>query len=42
VGGVFLGWIRWASGSTILTIMLHALINTEGMIETFVDLKWLS
>jgi membrane protease YdiL (CAAX protease family) len=42
VGGVFLGWIRWATGSTILTIMLHALINIEGMIETFVDVKWLS
>ena len=42
VFGVFLGWMRWATGSTILTIMLHALINTEGMIETFVDLKWLS
>jgi membrane protease YdiL (CAAX protease family) len=41
VGGIFLGWIRWITGSTTLTIMLHALINTEGMIETFVDLKWL-
>jgi membrane protease YdiL (CAAX protease family) len=40
--GLLLGWIRWASGSTILTILLHALINTEGMIETFVALKWLS
>jgi hypothetical protein len=40
--GVFLGWIRWSTGSTILTILLHALINTEGMIETFVSLKWLS
>jgi membrane protease YdiL (CAAX protease family) len=40
--GLLLGWMRWASGSTILTIFLHALINTEGMIETFLDLKWLS
>ena len=39
--GLLLGWIRWASGSTILTILLHALINTEGMIETFVALNWL-
>ncbi len=39
--GLLLGWMRWATGSTILTILLHALINTEGMIETFVDLKWL-
>jgi uncharacterized protein len=42
VFGLLLGWMRWASGSTILTILLHALINTEGMIETFVGLKWLS
>jgi CAAX protease family protein len=40
--GLLLGWIRWASGSVILTILLHALINSEGMIETFVDLKWLT
>jgi len=40
--GLLLGWMRWASGSTILTILLHALINTEGMLETFVDLKWLT
>jgi len=39
--GLLLGWMRWASGSTILTILLHALINTEGMIETFLGLKWL-
>jgi len=42
VFGLLLGWMRWASGSTLLTILLHALINTEGMIETFVALKWLS
>jgi uncharacterized protein len=40
VFGLLLGWIRWATGSTILTILLHALINTEGMIETVVSLKW--
>lgn len=40
--GLLLGWMRWASGSVILTILLHALINAEGMFETFVDLKWLS
>jgi membrane protease YdiL (CAAX protease family) len=42
VFGLLLGWLRWATGSTILTILLHALINSEGMIETFVDLKWLT
>ena len=41
VFGLLLGWLRWASGSVILTILLHALINAEGMLETFIDLKWL-
>lgn len=36
--GVLLGWLRWASGSAILTMLLHALINCEGMLETFISL----
>jgi membrane protease YdiL (CAAX protease family) len=36
VFGVLLGFMRWASGSTLLTILLHALINFEGMIETWI------
>jgi membrane protease YdiL (CAAX protease family) len=35
--GLLLGFMRWASGSTILTILLHALINLEGMIETWIS-----
>jgi hypothetical protein len=38
--GVMLGWLRWASGSTLLTMLLHAVINFEGMLETTIDLKW--
>jgi CAAX protease family protein len=34
--GLLLGWMRWCTGSTILTILLHALINMEGMLETFI------
>jgi hypothetical protein len=40
VFGLLLGWLRWASGSTILTILLHGLINAEGMLETMLDQKW--
>ncbi len=36
--GLLLGWLRWASGSTILTMLLHGLINFEGMLETLVVL----
>lgn len=32
--GVLFGWIRWASGSTILTMVMHAVVNLEGMVET--------
>jgi len=34
VFGLLLGWFRWASGSTILTMLMHALVNFEGMLET--------
>jgi membrane protease YdiL (CAAX protease family) len=35
--GVYFGWIRWATGSTILTMVLHGLVNLEGMIETLLS-----
>jgi len=40
VSGLMLGWLRWASGSTLLTILLHALINAEGMLETLIRLNY--
>ena len=36
--GMLLGWLRWATGSTILTMLLHGLINFEGMLETLIAL----
>src|SRR6185295_20301158 len=30
--GLLLGWVRWASASTTLTIFMHVLINLEAMI----------
>lgn len=35
--GVLFGWMRWATGSTILTMLLHGLVNLEGMIETLLS-----
>jgi len=32
--GLFLGWMRWRSGSLVLTFLLHALFNLEGTLET--------
>src|SRR5215510_2983781 len=31
--GLLLGWARWRSGSTITTIMMHALYNLWGMVQ---------
>jgi membrane protease YdiL (CAAX protease family) len=39
VVGLFLGWMRWRSGSTLLTFLLHALFNVEGTLETVVQLQ---
>jgi membrane protease YdiL (CAAX protease family) len=33
--GLVLGWFRWVTCSTILTMLLHGLINFEGTLETF-------
>jgi membrane protease YdiL (CAAX protease family) len=37
--GVLFGWTRWATGSTLLTMLLHAVVNLEGMLETFLVLN---
>jgi hypothetical protein len=39
VAGLFLGWVRWRSGSTLLTFLLHALFNLEGMLETMFQVR---
>jgi membrane protease YdiL (CAAX protease family) len=40
--GLLLGWIRWRSGSTLLTFLLHALFNLEGTMETVLQAKYFS
>jgi membrane protease YdiL (CAAX protease family) len=40
--GLMLGWFRWASGSTTLTIVMHILINAEAMFETAFKIEMLS
>ena len=39
--GLLLGWVRWASGSTTLTILMHVFINVEAMIETAIKAEGL-
>jgi len=40
--GLVLGWLRWASGSTLLTIMLHMLANLGATIEAMIKVEWMS
>jgi len=40
--GLLLGWLRWRSGSTLLTIACHAFVNFESSIETVVKVQWFS
>jgi membrane protease YdiL (CAAX protease family) len=38
--GLFLGWMRWRSGSVLLTFLLHALFNLEGTFETVLQIHF--
>jgi len=38
--GVFLGYMRFLSGSTTLVILLHMLLNLESVAETVFVLGW--
>lgn len=38
--GLLLGWIRWASGSTLLTIALHMLANLTACIQAIIAVEW--
>jgi uncharacterized protein len=40
--GLFLGWMRWRSGSTLLTFLLHTLFNLEGTLETVLQMRFFS
>ena len=42
VVGLFLGWMRLRSGSTLLTFLLHALFNLEGTMETVLQVRFFS
>jgi membrane protease YdiL (CAAX protease family) len=40
--GLVLGWFRWASGSTTITIIMHILVNVEAMLETWIKVQYFS
>ena len=39
--GSLLGWLRWASGSTLLTILLHMLANLAATIQAAIKVEWM-
>ena len=39
--GLLLGWFRWASGSTLLTIMLHMVANLTACIQVAIKVEWM-
>jgi uncharacterized protein len=40
--GLLFGLVRWHSGSTLLTILMHVLANLWATIETMIRIEWLS
>jgi membrane protease YdiL (CAAX protease family) len=40
--GVLLGWLRWASGSTLLAIGLHVLANLAATAQAVIKVEWMS
>jgi membrane protease YdiL (CAAX protease family) len=40
--GLLFGWVRWRSGSTALTMLMHAVVNAAATIETVVIVEYLS
>jgi len=40
--GLVLGWLRWASGSTLLTIILHVMTNLAATVQAAIKVEWLS
>jgi membrane protease YdiL (CAAX protease family) len=40
--GVLFGWLRWATGSTLLTITLHTIANFTAFMQTVVKVHWLT
>ena len=39
--GMVFGWLRWRSGSTLLTLILHAVINLSALVQTAIIVKWM-
>ena len=39
--GLLLALVRWRSGSTLLTILMHVLINFWATVQSMIKVEWL-
>src|SRR5262249_45035445 len=42
LSGLVLGWVRWRSGSALLTLLMHGAMNAWATVETIIKLHWLT
>ena len=40
--GLLLGWLRWATGSTLLTIILHVIANAVACLQAMIKVEYFS
>jgi membrane protease YdiL (CAAX protease family) len=40
--GLLLGWMRWQSGSVVLTMLMHGIANLWATLETVARMRWVS
>jgi hypothetical protein len=40
--GLVLGWLHWASGSTLLTMILHIMANFVATVQAAIKVEWMS
>jgi membrane protease YdiL (CAAX protease family) len=40
--GLLFGFVRWRSGSTLLTILMHVLANLWATVQSMIKVEWLS
>jgi membrane protease YdiL (CAAX protease family) len=41
ITGLYLGYVRWQTGSTLLTCSFHAVMNAVATIECVVAVEWM-
>jgi membrane protease YdiL (CAAX protease family) len=40
--GMVFGWLRWRSGTTTITLLLHGVVNLVAIVQAAIVVEWLS